>query len=441
MPITPSRQAAFRTLLKCERGHGSPEELRHAEPLSSADARLATELVYGVLRQRSVLDALIKRHCALPLEKLDLALLLALRLGAYQILFLSRVPKRAAVSESVEIVKQQKLRSAAGLANAVLRKITQEELEPFLQYLRLEEPSSLSLRYSHPRWLVERWIKRFGGQQVAKLLARNNQPPVVCFRLNSCALSEPALLEGLARAGVKAVPNPLGGGIWQVIEGDLSKTEAAGQHWVAIQDAAAQLVPRMVDPQPRDCCLDLCAAPGGKASLLAQLTQGQAAVMALDADWSRLQSARQLHGRQWPRIFWTVADGTCALPLDAQFDKILVDAPCSGTGTLGRNPDIRWRLLPEKLPLLQRRQRMLLENASRYLKPGGLLVYSTCSLEEEENQQVVFPFLDQHAEFALASPSRPELQRHFNDQRLFTLLPSENNADGFFAAILKKKAS
>jgi 16S rRNA (cytosine967-C5)-methyltransferase len=444
LPISAARLAGFRILLRVEQGSVYASELLHSEGVSTLgdkDQRLTTELVYGVLRQRQLLDWYLSRHCRMPLEKLDTEVLLALRLGAYQILFLTRIPERAAINESVELVKAFKLKSAAGFTNAVLRRIKKNEFENTLRSLSLDSISNLSIRYSHPEWLVQRWIERCGRDLSVRLLEQNDQPPRTFFRMNTLGLSVPSLLESLARQGVSVRTHPFSGDIWEVVEGNIYKTALMLQGKIFVQDPASQLIPRLLDTRAEDFCLDLCAAPGGKSSQIAQLTQGRARIIATDLSWRRLRTANQLHGGQWKNVHFLAMDATQPLPFAVQFDRILVDAPCSGTGTLQRNPDIRWRVHFSDLGKLQRLQIDLLENAVQYLRPGGALVYSTCSLEDEENEAVISRFLSDRGDYFLDLPGDPYLQGFFNDKRFFKLLPSEWNCDGFFAAILRKRES
>jgi 16S rRNA (cytosine967-C5)-methyltransferase len=246
------------------------------------------------------------------------------------------------------------------------------------------------------------------------------------------------MLESLARQGVSVRAHPFSGDIWEVVEGNVYKTSLLSEGKIYVQDPASQLIPRLLNPRPGDSCLDLCAAPGSKSSQIAQLTQGRARIFATDLSWQRLRTAKQLHGRQWKDLYFLVIDATQPLPFAVQFDRILVDAPCSGTGTLQRNPDIRWRLRSSDLDKLQCFQIGLLQNASRCLKPGGTLIYSTCSLEDEENEAVVARFLSDRGDYFLDLPGESYLRGLFVDKGFFKLLPSESNCDGFFAAILRK---
>jgi 16S rRNA (cytosine967-C5)-methyltransferase len=266
----------------------------------------------------------------------------------------------------------------------------------------------------------------------------NNQPPPPFFRANALDLTPDYLGKILGAGGVRIEWMRPGEGRGRVLEGDLHRTDLFREGKIVIQDAGSQSIPFLLAPRPGEKILDLCSAPGGKTSEIAWLTRDQAEIFAVDVSFSRLLAAKSRQEPLWKHINHFVADGTQPLPCRGLFDKILVDAPCSGTGTLRRNPDIRWKLEQKKLLELHSRQLLLLENTVPHLRPGGVLVYSTCSLEEEENERVVDIFLNRHPEFHLTMPDAPDLCAHFDSKLFFYVLPSEANADGFFAAVLKK---
>lgn len=445
MAVSPARMAAFRILLKIEQGGGFAVDRLHDDPVSrfnQADRRLATELVYGVLRQKSCLDWYLASLVERPLERLDREVRMVLRLGAYQVLFLSRVPVRAAVHQSVELVKESGKRSAAGLVNAVLRKADEAGFEQACRQLPLDSSRGLSLRYSHPEWLVSRWMDRWGWKHASVVLQENNCPPRVHFRSNSPRLGQDEMVATLEAEGYSVYPCHLRRGAWVVDEGDLTKSSLYRSGQLAIQGAGSQVIARLLELKPSDVCLDVCSGTGGKASHMVQLGKGQASVIGLDSNFARLRIARERHGKQWPGLRWVVADGTRPLPLSVRFDKILVDAVCSGTGTLRRNPEIRWRLQAEDLTRLAVLQLSLLDNAAERVKPGGILVYATCSLEPEENEQVVERFLSSHPGFrfktAYDEGLKPcqGLNPHCQDGFLW-LPPLVTRSDGVFAAVMQ----
>ena len=468
MPVSPARQAAFKILNRLEGRRRFAVELLQSEPVERLEARdrnLTQELVLGVTRRRNQLDFLIEKLSRRPVSKLDREVLTALRLGAYQICRLTKVPKSAAVNESVELVKSAKKHSAAGLVNAVLRKITPESLDPLVSELSGSEAESL--RLAHPGWLLERWKRNLGPEKAAAWVARNNLPPPVTLRATASAPSRLEISDSLAAEGVETSPcrfSPIG---LQVKSGNVTGTAAYREGRVVIQDEASQLVAFLAAPQEGDSVLDLCAAPGMKANHLAELMKS-GLLVACDRSFARLQTARRLlqertfmgeQGRAMeenflPQPLWVCCDGTETLPFLEKFDLILVDAPCSGTGTIRRNPEIKWRLEEKELmSRYARLQRSLLENAVQYLKPGGKLVYATCSLEPEENEEVVRAALDARSDLTLESRGtmlleQPDFGPFFDEEGFFRTpmhqaVPEEREAegemDGFFAAVVRRQ--
>ncbi len=441
MSVSPARLVAFKILLRILDQDAYASELLHSrltESLNGRDLRLATELVFGVLRHQSLLDYVLTRHSRTELGRLDPEVLLSLRLAAYQILRLDRVPPPAALHESVELVKLAKLRSAAGFVNAVLRKIKRPEAETSIEELPLDSVCGLATRFSHPEWLVQRWMNRFGIEKSVQLLKHNNRPPQVFFRINSPGLSRESIARQLAAEAVQFRVHGLSEDVFEVTAGEIYQAALFQRHEIAIQDAGSQIVPRLLDLKPSDTCLDLCAGTGGKASQIARLKASRSTVVAMDLHRHRLEVGRILHANQWKEIHWLVCDGTRPLPFTAQFDKILVDAPCSGSGTLQRHPEIRWRLKSENLESLPTLQRLLLSTAFQRLKPGGRLVYCTCSMEEEENESVVRSFLRSNSGASLVLPDSSEFHARFDTLRFLTLFPPETKTDGFFAVVIQK---
>ena len=441
MSVSPARLAAFRILLRVQREESYASELLHSsltDSLQENDLRLATELVFGTLRQQRLLDHLLAACSAKALTKLDAEVLTALRLGAYQLLFLRRVPGRAAIHESVELVKAARLKSAAGFVNAVLRKVGNGNVERIRSALDDTTAAALSVRFSHPEWLVERWLARFGREKLVRLLEHNNRAPKVYFRINSPDLTSNELSTTLVNQAVRFKTHALSKDVFEVIEGNLYETTLFRDRRIAVQDAGSQLIPHLLDLKACDVCLDLCAGVGGKSSQIARLKDSPSPVIATDLHWHRLQIARRLYSQNWKNLRWVTCDATRSLPFLRLFDKILVDAPCSGTGTLQRHPEIRWRLRAEQIRDFPRLQLALLENSFQHLRPGGTIVYSTCSLEPEENEVVVHSFLNAHPDASLAIPETASTQRLFSAARFVTLFPPETETDGFFAAVIRK---
>jgi 16S rRNA (cytosine967-C5)-methyltransferase len=453
--ISAARRIAYEVLRRVEAEGAYASDVLHSElgaRVKPEDAGLATELVMGVLRWRRALDFLLERQLKKPVAKLDLPVALALRIGLYQLRCLERIPARAAVNESVELVKSARKTSAATLVNAVLRRAADEARVSAAKLIPLAAPFAerLGTVYSHPTWMVERWLKRFGEQQAVALLEANNRAP----RL-SCALHDvmrrDEIFTALQHAGLRIEPGNILQSAFAVSGGSPTRTESFRTGAISIQDEASQTVPLLLDTHSGDRVLDLCAAPGGKTPPLVRAAGAKGIVVAADRHAHRLRAMRE----QFKRLGLTDVrlvelDAASTLPFGTLFQRILVDAPCSGTGTLARHPEIRWRLNPEQLAEFHALQTSLLRSALQQLAPGGRLVYSTCSIEPEENEQVVEEALRSTSGFhrditneaarslkdKLVSGRAPESL--FDPDGYFRTTPSDLETDGFFAAVISR---
>jgi 16S rRNA (cytosine967-C5)-methyltransferase len=440
MAISPARNAAFNILLRVERESSYAVELLHSgllDELSPVDRNLTTEIVMGVLRWRSVLDETIARLSFTPFRKLDSEVLTALRMGVYQKQFLSKIPAHASVNETVELVKQAKKVSAAGLVNAVMRKVKSAAYDP--RASKLSGVDYLSSALAHPKWLAERWIPSFGDKVAQKICEYDQRIPATVLRLSSA--EDESLL---AAQGIQVAPGALMATARIVTSGDVSATQIFRDGKISIQDEGSQLVAALVGNGRR--ILDCCAAPGGKTAAMATRLP-EAEIVATELHPHRATLLRRLASQQNVEV---VTADALALPYGADFDRVLADVPCSGTGTLARNPEIKWKLKPEDLLDLQSRQITILQAAMRYVSPGGRLVYATCSLESEENEQVIAACVPAHPDFKII-PIRTELQRLHESGELvwknidelisgdfLRTIPGIHPCDGFFAAVLEK---
>ena len=448
MPVAPARAAAFDILLRVERESSYASELLHSaahEQLSTPDHALATELVMGVLRWRSRLDAEIAQASSQPLPKLDAEILIALRLALYQFRWLDRIPQRAALHESVELVKRARKRSAAPFVNAVLRKLSTTALQAGSLAQEPDSPATLARTFAHPLWMVERWARDYGLPAAHQICQHNQSIPSTTIRLRT-ATAEAQLIQ----AGITLSPGRLLASARHVDTGDVTKSQAFRTGQAVIQDEASQLVAALVGHGTN--ILDCCAAPGGKTLAIADHNPS-ATITAVELHAHRarlLQKLLHLHEPNSSTHIQVVVADAQHLPTSNSFDRVLVDVPCSGTGTLARNPEIKWRLTPADLAELQARQRAILHSALAQVAPGGRLIYSTCSLEKEENENVVEPALAANKSFRLLD-CRTELDRlraagHLTwpDQTNLTrdaylrTIPGTHPCDGFFAAILEK---
>jgi 16S rRNA (cytosine967-C5)-methyltransferase len=394
--------------------------------LSAADRGLCQEIVYGVVRWQATLDWLIARKTPGRTQKPGLQDLL--RLGLYQIFWLDRIPGHAAVNETVETAKREGYGPQAGFVNAVLRGYLREidATKSLLAELKASQPAA---GYSHPEWLVTRWQKRWGADHTRQLLEWNNTPPKTFARVNTLKTEAGKLLTHWRDEDVdydffrcdwceenivfelKSHP-------------PLAALRSFQQGLFYVQDPGTLLAARELDPRPGETVLDLCAAPGGKTTYLAQLMNNEGSIVASDISAERLKRVRENRAR----LGANCVEPTLLSTLDARpsttFDRVLLDAPCSNTGVMRRRVDLRWRIRPEEIERLRATQLALLGQAAAHLKPGGVLVYSTCSLEPEENREVVKQFLDEHSEFTL--------------ERDRELLPFAVGVDGAFVARIRR---
>jgi 16S rRNA (cytosine967-C5)-methyltransferase len=444
MAVSPARAAAFEILLRVERENSYASELLHSvqlAQLSSRDHGLATELVMGVLRWQSLLDRRLARASSQKLDRLDGEVLTALRLGVYQLQFLSRVPPRAAIFESVELVKAARKRSAAPFVNAVLRKISASDAgDAFAEIPGSTGAITLAQNAAHPEWLLDRWIGQYGIEVTRKICDHDQKvsDPAIYIHDNESQTE-------LAAAGVRLAPGRLLSVARSVVSGDVTATRAYQEGRVSIQDEASQLIALLVGHG--DAILDCCAAPGSKTALLARRNPGTK-VLATELHPHRARLLQSLN--RLPNVQVIAADAR-HFPFSRAFQRILADVPCSGTGTLARNPEIKWRLQPEDLRDLQGRQIAILQSACQQLAVGGRLIYSTCSLEREENEVVVEAVLRDAAQFS-AIDCRDGLEQLRQSGELSSALdissllsgpylrtiPGVHPCDGFFAAMLER---
>lgn len=425
------RQIAVRVLKRHADGSGWLESLLDAEldrsPLAVADRGLARELVFGAVRWQATLDWLIARKTGGRTQKPLLQILL--RLGLYQLFWLDRVPDHAAVNESVELARELGFGPQSGFVNAVLRGCLRERdsLERELAELKNREPH---LGYSHPQWLCDRWDKRWGREELVALLEWNNTPPPVFLRVNTLKTTPEKLAAQLEVEDVLFTPRPFPWATEDLVfelrsHPALATLPSFQQGLFYVQDPSTLLAVRELNPQPGETVLDLCAAPGGKTTFIAQLMGNQGAVAAEELEGKRRELIRENCARLGVTCVQIAPAPSVDAPDDgARFDHILVDAPCSNTGVMRRRVELRWRIQSTEIQRLRNVQLGLLRRAAVRLKPGGTLVYSTCSLEPEENGAVVEEFLSGHPEF------RKETVRE--------LVPFIDGVDGAYVARLRK---
>jgi 16S rRNA (cytosine967-C5)-methyltransferase len=414
--------------------------------LTSLDRAFLTELTYGVLRWQGRLDWIIRHFSNIPFEKIEPEILNTLRLGLYQIFFLTKTPASAAVNESVALAKKIRGNGGGGFVNAVLRSALRErETIPYPD--KRQDPALyLAIIQSHPLWLVKRWIDELGEEETLKVCVANNRIPTLTLRTNTLKIGREDLIEKLKERGLNPMPTSLSGeGIFLKEGPPTSELPFLKEGLFSIQDEASQLIPSILDPKPGERILDACAAPGGKTTQIAQAMENLGEVDAFDLRQEKLKRIEEGCKRLGIRIVRTrIGDALKALPESAgiKYDRVLADVPCSGFGTLRRNPDLKWRRKKEDLERLSRLQFSILKNLSGFVREGGVLVYSTCTVFHEENEDVVERFLSEHRAFQLDSLVEvlPQTCHLFIKQGYFKTFPPAGELDGFFAARLRKSA-
>lgn len=438
-----SRETALRVLVSCRtKGAWADAALQaqiSRDGLSRPDAALCSRIVYGVLQNQLLLDFYIGAYCSQKPDHLQPPLLEILRIGAYQILYLDKVPDSAAVNTSVELAKKAKRAQAAGLVNAVLRKISQNkhQLPPIPDR---DEIAYLSIRYSHPRWLVKRLLALLGREEAEKLLAVNNSPAPITAQVNTLRCTPEEVTAALAATGVQAEADPsLPDSLTLSGTGDLEGLESFRAGAFYIQDPAARMAVIAAGVKAESKVLDVCAAPGGKSFAAAIAMGNRGSILSCDLHENKLKRIREGAERLGITCLETAAaDGRNFRPeWEAAFDVVLVDAPCSGLGIIRKKPDVRYKKLDSlfAMPVIQR---AILDNAARYVRPGGTLLYSTCTILPEENQEISDGFLAEHPDFSITPFVLPLPSVGACDGHL-TLWPHRHGTDGFYICRMTRR--
>ncbi len=428
-----AREAALMSLYEIDKNGAYPNlVLKRSLPedMAPAERALAVQLVYGVLQRRITLDYMISRYSSVKLKKLSVYVINILRLGLYQLDFMDRIPPSAAVNESVKLAKRYAKRSA-GFVNAILRAAQRGQGSLKLPE---EEFSRMSVEYAFPVWMCRRFVEIFGRERAASLMEALNREPQMTVRVNTLRISRKELIEELKKEGAAAEESELCPDAVKVFGLSVAASRLYREGMFTVQDTASMLSPAALAPDPGDRVIDLCAAPGGKTTYLAQLMENRGLVTAFDIHEHKVRLIEENARRMGFTIIEAKqGDGTVFLPeYEASADKVLVDAPCSGWGIIRRKPDIKHNAAEyTELPQIQLR---LLENAARYLKKGGELVYSTCTLNPEENEGVIERFLELHPDFSLQSFQTGSFRA---DSGKLTLYPDIHGTDGFFIGKLK----
>ena len=445
MVPTTARQWALSALLQVQGGAYADVALHRTlaqAKLSPQDVALATELVYGTVRRQRTLDGLISQWGTRPAEKQPPVLRLVLQLGLYQLRYLTAIPASAAVNTSVELAKANGLGQLSKVVNGLLRqyeRLTATGTDPL--GLPDDPTAALGVRHSSPNWIIDLWRQQIGAPETDQLCQWFNRVPSLDLRVNRQRAMVDQVEQALGAAGLATERLP--GLPWALrlgpAPGAIADLPGYDQGWWAVQDASAQWVGQMLNPQPGETVIDLCAAPGGKATHLAEMVGDQGLVWACDRTASRLKkvtlNAARLHLHH---LRTHLGDSTDLLSLHGQGDRVLVDAPCSGLGTLHRHADARWRQTPASIQALIPQQQALLAEGARCTKPGGTLVYATCTLHPAENEAVIQAFLQSHPRWRISLPEidlPPGLAP--SPEGWLNFWPHRQGMDGFFMVSLR----
>jgi 16S rRNA (cytosine967-C5)-methyltransferase len=449
-----SRQLAFLACRLVDRGAYADAALNRvlqsadATDVNNADRRLVTELVYGSIRRQRTLDALIDQLATKKARQQPPDLRLILHLGLYQLRYLSQIPASAAVDTTVDLAKRNGLRGLAGFVNGILRQYSrladqdgdQANCDPLI--LPADPIARLGIQHSYPDWMVETWLNQYGTEPTEKLCAWFNRSPHIDLRINPLQTTidqvEAAMqAQGIATSRVPPLPQAL----------RLEQSAGAIQHlpgfadgWWTVQDSSAQLVSHLLDPQPGERVVDACAAPGGKTTHLAELMQDQGSLWGCDRHASRLKKLQENAARlRLHSIQICAEDSRNLTQFTNQADRVLLDAPCSGLGTLHRHADARWRQTPATVQELAQLQTELINHTATWVKSGGVLVYATCTLHPGENEAIIQTFLAHHPDWQIERPSPDTPAAAFvKPEGWLTVMPYQHDMDGFFMVRLRR---
>ncbi len=408
---------------------------------SDRDKAFATEVVYGTIRWRRRLDWMIGQLMRGDPESLTPWIRHILRMGLYQLMMMDRVPDAAATHESVELARRFGHQGTVRLTNALLRTAIRKR-DQLQQPVGGKDPvTDLGVTHSYPAWLTKRWIERYGMEGASALMKAGNRPPPLSIRVNTMRSTPGGLAEALKHKGIQVDPGRWLGDFLSIRHtGDLRRLSSHEAGLFQVQDESAGLAVMLLDPKTGETIVDLCCAPGGKTTYIAQIVGAGGQVIACDTSLHRLRRVEEHRRRMGLGQVRLVAMNGRAPGMDIEADRVLVDAPCSGLGTIARRPDLRWRRKAEDMDRLRKEQLALLERSAGLVKPGGVLVYSTCTIEPEENEGVVAAFCGKHPGFQLEKPGDwpEELAGVMDDEGRICTLPSVHGVDGSFAARLKR---
>lgn len=436
-----ARMKIIELLTKVEARQAYTDKLieRAIDEFNEEDRALVTEVVNGVLRWQYRLDWILRLLYVGEYENLIPDVKNNLRASLYQLIYLDRIPAYAVLNEAVEIAKNKFNQKTANLVNAILRNYIRQEKKLHYLEIQLDLLERVAVQCSHPNWLVQRWIEYWGIDEVEKLCQANNSRPRVCVRLNRLVAQEDSFFSVLEENNIPYEVHPdFPDFVWIDDFSEFRKLEFLKKGWVSVQDVSAGLTIHLLDPRPGETILDMCAAPGGKAGYIAEKMQNEGLLLALERHYSRAKFLLDNLHRLGIKNAFVITGDSLKLPVKIQFDKILLDAPCSGFGVLNKRVDLKWKRTLQDIENMKNLQLQMLDAASQYIKPGGIIVYSTCTIEPEENEKVVEKFLEQHSEFEPENliPFVPE--KYLWTKYYLRTFPHRHQCDGSFAVRIRR---
>lgn len=447
----PPRRIALEILNKVEKERIPANELlgkyfKNKADLSYREKAFITELVKGTLRWRDTLDWIIRQFSSYPDRRISRKLRNILRIGIYQVFYLKNVPVSVSIYATVELAKSLTNEKIASVVNGLLRNV--ERNRGKIQYPSLKQNpiKAIAVQYSHPAWLVKQWLHNYGTEETISLCKANNTPPPFTLRTNSLKITREKLIDHLCKEGLSCEATQYSPeGIVLRQPADITRLLSFQKGWFIVQDEAAQMISYLVNPKPGDHILELCAAPGGKTTHLAQLMNNQGYIVAVDIRLDKISLLKENLSRLQIDIIRTVlADASRCLPLknNAGFNRVFLDVPCSGLGVLRRHPEGKWVKSLSTISKLEKIQLDIIQNASRYVKLGGIMVYSTCTLNSEENEYIVDKFLSKAGNKFQVEDPRPFLPSQVgvfvDDQGYFKTSPCQGSLDGFFGVRIRR---
>ncbi len=447
IPMQNPRQLAFIALRDIHRRGAftdiALDRVLRTAKLNSADRGLVTELVYGSVRRARTLDALIDQLGKKKAHQQPPDLRTIIHIGLYQLRYQQRIPPSAAVNTTVELAKENGFKGLTGVVNGLLRQYVRLAANSADPLQLLQEPvQRLGVLHSFPDWIIQMWLEQLGVEETQQLCEWLNQSPTIDLRVNPLRVSTEEVEAAMQSAGVDVRRVPHLPQALRVIggTGTIQHLPGFNEGWWTIQDSSAQLVSHLLDPQTGEVVIDACAAPGGKTTHIAELMADEGKIWACDARASRLKKLQENAQRlQLKSIQICTGDSRNFTQFTNSADRVLLDAPCSGLGTLHRRPDIRWRITPATVQELSVLQEELLEQAATWVKPGGVLVYATCTLHPQENENVIQPFLERHSQWQIEPPLLNSFLTAFSTpQGWIKVWPHQYQMDGFFMVRLKR---